>query len=342
MTTEPRVTAIITSRERFSYAETSLENFFAHTPIRCRVVYVDVNSPRTSWERIKERADRHGIVAVRVNKYVSPNCARNIGLHYATGEYVVFLDNDVDYTPGWLESLIRCADEEQATMVGPLYLHGPLDEQTVHMAGGDMEFSGTWGQRDFVQTQRYFMKHLSEVPAAELRRQPCDIVEFHCALVRREIIERVGGMDEGLLTTREHLDFSKRVLDAGGTVWFEPESVITYRMPPPFEVTDLPYFMLRWSDDWTRRTLQHFAHKYGIKSSYVERVVKNRKRRQYLLFKQVRPAVTQLLGPKGARAAKKVFEVVEPIGNRALVRIAALREPALSWRAYDPAANVAS
>ncbi|MFF3544815.1 glycosyltransferase family 2 protein [Streptomyces platensis] len=337
MDTVPRVTAIITSRERFSYAEESLASFFRYTSIPCQLVYVDVNSPRDRWNRIKRIADEHDIIAVRVNKYVSPNCARNIGLRYAEGEYVVFLDNDVEYTENWLEPLVACADEEKAAMVGPLYLHGPLHEQTVHMAGGDMEFSGAWGEREFVQTQRHFMKPLAEVPEQELHRQRCDIIEFHCALVRREIFDEVGGMDEGLLTTREHLDFSQRVLDAGGTVWFEPRSVITYRMPPPFALTDLPYFMLRWSDEWTKDTLRHFANKYGIKPSYVERVTKNRKGRQYLLFEQVKPFLTSVLGDSGTRAVKKVFQAVEPVGNRALVELAALREPELRWETYRPA-----
>ncbi|WP_051764218.1 glycosyltransferase family 2 protein [Streptomyces sp. NRRL F-5135] len=334
MDTPPRVTAVITSRERFSYAEESLKSFYEHTRVPCHVVYVDVNSPRDRWERLRRLSDERGFTAVRVNKYVSPNCARNIGLRYAVGEYVVFLDNDVEYTPNWLEPLLSCADEEKAALVGPLYLHGPLQEQTVHMAGGDMEFSGTWGTRSFVQTQRHFMKHLSEVPAEELRRQRCDIIEFHCALVRRSVFDQVGGMDEGLLTTREHLDFSRRVLDAGGTVWFEPASVITYRMPPPFALTDLPYFMLRWSDAWTAETLKHFANKYGIEPSYVERVAKNRKGRQWLLFEQIKRYLPDTLGERGTTAVKRAFQKVEPIGNRVLVELLALREPPLEWRCH--------
>ncbi|MGW8486039.1 glycosyltransferase family 2 protein [Streptomyces sp. NPDC055886] len=334
MDNSPRVTAIITSRERFSYAEESLRSFYEHTELPCDVVYVDVNSPRDRWERLKRLGDELGFTAIRLNKYVSPNCARNVGLRFAASEYVVFLDNDVDYTPGWLEPLVACADSENAAMVGPLYLHGPLEEQVVHMAGGDMEFSGFWGTREFKQTQRYFMKHLTEVPEKELRRQRCDIIEFHCALVRRSVFEQVGGMDEGLLTTREHLDFSQRVLDAGGTVWFEPGSVITYRMPPPFALTDLPYFMLRWSDAWTEDTLRHFANKYGIRPSYVERVTKNRKGRQWLLFEQIKQHLPDGLGESGTKVVKRSFQKVEPLLNRAVVEVLTFRDEPLQWQVH--------
>ncbi|MFD9538602.1 glycosyltransferase family 2 protein [Streptomyces sp. NPDC060022] len=313
------LTLIVTVRERFSYSRESLENLIETADCPYKLVYVDINSPGPVASYLKAAAEKHSFTLVRLDHYVSPNEARNIGLRHAEGEYVVFLDNDVEFTPGWLSALVRCAREENASLVGPLYLHGRLEDQSVHMAGGDMSFSGTWGSRDFTQTQRYFMKNLAEVPESELTRQQCDIVEFHCALVRRDVFDRVGGMDEGLLTTREHLDFCQRVLDSGGTVYFEPESVITYRMPPPFETSDLPYFMLRWSDEWTRKTLVHFAHKHGIAPSYVQRVAKNRRRRQSLLFQWAEPRIRPVLGSAGTSVAKKIFSVVEPLGNRLLV-----------------------
>jgi GT2 family glycosyltransferase len=331
----PEITIIVTSRERFSFSTESLHSLFAHTDLPYHLVYVDVNSPGAVAAELRSLARERDFTLVRVNQYVSPNHARNIGIRFAAGRYVVFVDNDVEYTDGWLDALVRCAEEEGAWVVGPLYLHGRLEDKSVHMAAGDMQFSGQWGTREFVQTQRHFMKHLDDVPSEELVRQKCDIIEFHCALVRREVLDRVGGMDEGLLTTREHLDFCQRVLDAGGTVYFEPASVVTYRMPPPFALTDLPYFMLRWSDKWTRETLTHFANKYGIKPSYVERVAKNRRSRQYLLFSAIKPRLHELVGQVGTQAAQRVFKVVEPMGNQVLVEtLTRLRGP-VRWEIVE-------
>jgi glycosyltransferase involved in cell wall biosynthesis len=315
------VTLIVNVRERFSYTRESLESLFTTADYPYEMVYVDVNSPAPIGGLLEQMADKHGFTLVRINRYVCPNEARNVGLRYAKSKYVVFLDNDVEFTPGWLSALVRCAEEENAWLVGPLYLHGPLAEKSVHMAGGDMRFAGPWGNRSFEQTQRYFMKNLDDVPKENLVRQPCEIVEFHCALVRRDVFDRVGGMDEGLLTTREHLDFCQRVLDAGGTIYFEPASVITYRMPPPFSAYDLPYFLLRWSDELTKRTLVHFAHKYGIAPAYMDRVGKTRRRRQSLLFGWVEPRIRSLVGETGAAVVKRVLSVVEPVGNRVLVEV---------------------
>jgi glycosyltransferase involved in cell wall biosynthesis len=261
-----------------------VENLYATTEVSFDLTYVDVASPRPVREALRELADGFGFRVVRTEKVISPNRARNIGLRYASGEYVVFVDNDVAFLPGWLESLIECAAATGAEVVGPLYLEGPIEERVVHMAGGDMKFSGQWGSREFVQNQRYFLTKLADVPQEDLRRQECDIIEFHCALVRHDMLERAGWMDEGLLTTREHLDFCLRVQATGGRIFFEPKAVMTYLTPPPFERHDLGYFLVRWSDLWTRETLVHFAHKYGIAPSYVDRVAKTRARRHRLLL----------------------------------------------------------
>ncbi|MEU3296968.1 glycosyltransferase [Streptomyces longwoodensis] len=316
----PEITVVVTARERFSETRTALDHLWKHTPEPFRLVYVDVNSPAPTARLLADEARLRNFTLVRTDAYVSPNRARNLGVRYASGEYVVFLDNDVLLTDGWLTALVDCAEETGAWAVGPLYLQGRLDERTVHMAGGDMEFSGTWGERAFRQTQRYFLRNLGEVPAEALVRQSCDIIEFHCALVRLDALERVGGMDEGLLTTREHLDFCLRLLDAGGTVWFEPASVISYLAPPPFQPADLPYFLLRWSDAWTRETLRHFAHKHGITPDYVERVAKTRKRRQHLVLSWLEPKLSEVIGRTGAGLARKALGAAEPLVNDLLVR----------------------
>ena len=316
-----RVSIVVTARERFSMTVESLDDLYTSTDVPFDLVYVDVRSPRRVRDALRRAAVRRGFELVRVEQYVSPNAARNIGVGYCDREFVVFVDNDVTFEHGWLEELIACADETGGWVVGPLYLEHGLNGPLVHMAGGDMQFSGEWGAREFVQTQRYFQRPLAEVPEDSLVRQPCSLIEFHCAIIRREVFEKVGLLDEELLTTREHLDYCLRVLDVGGTVWFEPASVITYHTPPPFALSDLPYFLLRWSDEWTASTLQHFAEKYGIKADYVERVAKTRARRQHLLLAAVRPDRRPRLGRVAARVLAAVEPAVNALLSRALTRV---------------------
>jgi hypothetical protein len=67
-----------------------------------------------------------------------------------------------------------------------------------------------------------------------------------------------------MLNTKEHLDFCMSVQAAGGTVYFEPASLVTYVPGPPLEWTDLHYYMLRWSDAWTLNSLHRLRDKWNL------------------------------------------------------------------------------
>src|SRR5260370_11725454 len=57
--------------------------------------------------------------------------ANNIAVEYASGDYIVFLNNDVRVTSGWLDRLMMTLDREPfAGAVGPKFLHpdGTLQE----------------------------------------------------------------------------------------------------------------------------------------------------------------------------------------------------------------------
>jgi hypothetical protein len=106
-----------------------------------------------------------------------------------------------------------------------------------------------------------------KVSDVTLERGETQCCEFHCALVRRDALERHGEFDEGLLATREHIDFSLTVLRAGGKLIFEPSAVVTYVFPNranPLTPEDWRFFTLRWSPVWQRRSLEHFARKWGF------------------------------------------------------------------------------
>lgn len=265
--TEARATIVVVPRERFSKARESLESVFANTETPYELVYVDGNSPRRLKLWLEEQAAQRGFDLVRRERYLSPNEARNIGLRRSRTEYVVFLDNDVLLRPGWLGKLIECADETGAALVGPLTCE--YDWDTIHCAGGEVRILEEEENGATVRRAKEKLYHPQRKVTAvqdQLRREQCTLAEYHCVLARRDTLEAIGGLDEEMLNTREHLDLCLAVMKEGGTVWFEPESVVTYLAPPPLALRDYPLYMLRWSDDWERRSLEHFRAKWDLTS----------------------------------------------------------------------------
>ncbi len=179
-------------------------------------------------------------------------------------KYIVFFDNDVIVTPGWLTNLVNCAEETNAAVVGPLMCqYEPLHEM-VHFAGGESHiFVDKKGRRRLREKMYLQGKRVADV-RQKLQRTATELAEFHCVLVRRDIFDRVGMLDEAFLNTKEHLDFCMSVRQAGEKVYFEPDCVVTYLPGPPLETTDLHYYMLRWSNAWQMASLKRMREKWDL------------------------------------------------------------------------------
>jgi GT2 family glycosyltransferase len=256
------VTIVISPRERFSLAPRSIAAVYNHTEPPFELIVVDGGSPPAKRRHLERAASERGFRLIRRDHYLSPNEARNLAIAEATTKYIVFADNDViDFSPGWLGALVACAEETGAGIVGPLICIGEPPHSRVHIAGGMVAFVEEGGRRRFQDEQRCMNRQLAEV-ADQLKREPCDVAEFHCMMARRAVFDATGPLDEGLMSTREHIDFCMSAKRHGIDTWFEPAAVVTFVQPPPIEVSDIPYYMLRWSDEWAIGSMQHFMKKW--------------------------------------------------------------------------------
>ncbi|MFN6472708.1 MAG: glycosyltransferase family 2 protein [Nostoc sp. SerVER01] len=264
---KPQITIIVSQRERFSYTRQSLESIYEHTQVPFSLIYVDGGSPQHIHRYLQQQAQEKGFQLIRTERYLSPNQARNLGLQQVDSEYLVFIDNDVIVSPGWLNSLLECAQETKATVVSPLTCIGQPLGETVHLAGGEAHIvveQKETGAKRRLHEKHYFVNRKVVEVRNQLHRQQCEFAEFHCMLVRTEIFRRIGLLDEKLLSTREHIDFSLTVAEAGGTFYCEPTSVVTYVPGLKFELSELAFFMLRWSNAWEIASLEHFAQKWHL------------------------------------------------------------------------------
>ena len=319
--TAPRVTVVSVPRERFSFSVRSLRSILEHTDGPYELVVVDGGSPRRVARQLARAAHSHGFPLIRMDRYLSPNEARNLGLAAAQTEYIVFVDNDVVVHPGWLSPLVACADENDAAVVGPLTCIGEPLGETIHFAGGEVRIieNGDGGAKTrHVKDRMWHPNRKVAKVADELKRQPCELAEFHTVLARTEVLRSIGGFDEEMLNTREHLDFCLGVARAGGSVWFEPASVVTYVPGPPFALPDIPFYMLRWSDDWERRSLQHFRQKWDLADDefFQRRLGRLGWRRDMSLLKPFSRRVT--LGRRGSGRVEAALRRPERVLNRFL------------------------
>ncbi|MDZ8050073.1 MAG: glycosyltransferase family 2 protein [Aulosira sp. ZfuVER01] len=317
---DSKVTIVVVPRERFSYTCESLESIYEHTNYPFNLIYVDGNSPPHIRDYLREQAEQKQFQLIRSDKYLSPNCARNIGLKQVSSQYVIFLDNDVVVTPGWLNSLVDCAQTTQATVVSPLLCQGTPLHQEVHCAGGETGVKVETHRRRIIEKIYYQGRRVADVKP-QLQQQKTRLAEFHCMLVRTEIFQQIGFLDEALLSTKEHVDLCMLVAEAGGTIYLEPESVITYVPGPPLEWTDLHYYMLRWSDRWELSSLKHLRQKWNLtEDEYFQNRYKRLGSRRHMTI--IHPFARKMsIGNFGFRVVSKILRLMDRVFNRLITSV---------------------
>ena len=258
----PDVTVVVSLRERFSVARHSLESIYEDVSVPFDLIYVESSSPRSLKRYLSEQSRRRGFRLIEAGPYVTPNEARNLAIPEIATEFIAFVDNDCLFAPGWLAALLRCAKETGADIVTPIICYGDPAFSIIHFAGGDAGFFRENGKRIFRERHRCIDRLLAEARPM-LTRGPSELAEFHCMLVRKDVFDRFGLLDEELTSVNEHTDICLKVREGGGIVMFEPDSVMSYVNAPRIRLNELPYFLFRWSEKLARDSEIHFLRKWN-------------------------------------------------------------------------------
>lgn len=146
------------------------------------------------------------------------NC--NAALPLATGEYVVYLNNDVQVKPGWLDGLLAVfAEHTDAGAAGPkiVYPSGHLQEAGVALksdASADMV-----GLNDNPAAARY--EYVRAV----------DYCSGACLMVRRDLLVQLGGFSDELAPAYcEDADLCLRIIEQGYKIYYTPRSTIVHHL----------------------------------------------------------------------------------------------------------------
>ena len=260
----PRVTIVMSARERHALAETAIESIVSETNRPYRFIYLDVQSPDWLRESFALRSTEWGLEVVRFDEPLWPQEARNRIVNTIDTDYVVFIDNDVLVEDGWLDSLVACADDTDAGIVGPLYLQGDgIRPAKIHMAGGVLTEAAAEHGR--VLGEQHFLSHMDAKQADDLLcRRRCDFVEYHCMLIRTELLRDGALLDANIRCVHEHIDTALSVKQRGYSVFIEPSTRVTYLAFSDYMLDDLLFFRKRWSSVEAEANIDAFCRKWNV------------------------------------------------------------------------------
>lgn len=263
-------TVAIIPRDSFSMTPQVIDRVIESTNGHLNLVVVDSCMPQGIRRSLEQKSRQAGLTLLRTNKYATPNQMRNAVLPHVKTKYVVYVDNDVLVTKGWLEALVKCAEETHAWIVGPLICERLPEATYVHGYDGEMEI---WqpDQASRVYHDFHFNAHVPlEDIRQTLKRKETPVVEFHAMLVAMKAIKTLGTFDEELANMYEYSDMCLRVREAGQLVMLEPTSIVTYLPPMRLSSQDRYFFELRWGEAWTELSKKRLSQKYGVTFNHPE------------------------------------------------------------------------
>ena len=215
-----RVSILIPTCDHIRDLETCVESIYARTTYPdFEILLIENNSKEEqtfrSYERMrKEHPDTLKVLTWQ-GKGFNYSALNNFGARYATGEYLLLLNNDTEViTPGWLEEMVMYAQQKRVGCVGAKLLY---PDDTIQHAGVGFGIGGVAGHlhKYFPATSDGYMGRLNYV-------QDVYGDTAACLLIRKEIYDEVHGLDESYAVAFNDVDFCVRVREAGYTNIFTP------------------------------------------------------------------------------------------------------------------------
>ena len=155
----------------------------------------------------------------------------NQALRAGRGHCLVQLNADTLVHPGAFDTLLAFMEEHpEVGICGPKVLNrdGSLQQQCRRSAARPWDvityFSGLW--KLFPRSPlfgRYLLTYLDEDET-----NPVEAVSGSCMLIRREVIDAIGWLDEAFFAYQEDTDFCFRARQAGWKVFYVPQARITH------------------------------------------------------------------------------------------------------------------
>jgi len=241
----PRLTSIIIlTLNNLEYTRKCLDSIRKYTPEPHEIIVVDNGSTDGTVEYLKQELD---VRLIENGCNLGFALGNNRGLLEAKGDYVVFLNNDVVVTEGWLKRLIACAESDpRVGIVGP---------RSNYVAGRQMVRDIPYG--DDLEAMQEFARGWSQRHSKNWE-EALRVIGF-CMLVKREVIEKIGGFDPRFgLGNFEDDDFCIRAQIAGFKIKIAHDVFVHHFGSKTFQSEQIDYRRLMLSN-WEK-----FKGKWGL------------------------------------------------------------------------------
>lgn len=221
------------------------------------LILVDNASTDGTPDYLRALEAEHGFVRCILNEenrgFAGGN---NQGIEQATGSTLILINNDTVVTEGWIERLLRHLGEPEVGMVGPVTNEVGTTARVALTFSTMAEMARAAAEYTDLNTGRY---------------REVEMLSFFCVAIRREVVDRIGLLDErfgqGMF---EDDDFSRRAREAGFRLRVAEDVFIYHQGSASFNALDPEQLLdiwstnkrqydAKWGGDWDRLLDGQFA-----------------------------------------------------------------------------------
>jgi len=147
--------------------------------------------------------------------------ANNQGAMAATGEFLVFLNNDTEIiTEDWLQHLLYYAEQPEVGAVGAVLIY---EDRTVQHAGVALGMRGTADH-----TMRGFPIGADGYAGSLACAREVSAVTAACLMMRKSLFHEIGGFNEHFFTAYQDVDLCLRLRERGLRLICTPRALVIH------------------------------------------------------------------------------------------------------------------
>lgn len=213
MDNEPtRISVVMPTYNGETYIERTLESVFMQSELPFEIIIVDDGSQDKTVDVIKKymksNLQAYDKIKIREQQNLGAGAARNTGIHYAEGNWIMFLDSDDLWEKDKIKIIKEVIEKNPGMNV--------VTHNEYEMAENDFE------HRRLIR--RNINYHENENLFLQVYQG--NIFSTSCMTIRKDILLKAGGFDETLLSAQDY-DLWIRVMQYGNIIYLK-DALATY------------------------------------------------------------------------------------------------------------------
>lgn len=247
--------------------------------LKLEIFVVDNASKDESVEMVKKEFPTVTLIASPENLGFSK--ANNKAIKLSTGRFVLLLNPDMRVMPETLPQMVEFMEKHPTAGIAGCHLVNDTGATVPHVR----RFPTVWDQAAIILklphlfpfvTNKYLMK---DFDYNTLLANVVDSIRGSFFMIRRELIDKIGGLDERYFIWFEEVDYCKEALKAGFKVMYNPKvkcvdyvgqsfkQVVTYKKQQMLRDSMVKYFK-KWHPGWQSRVIT-MLWSIGLAEAYI-------------------------------------------------------------------------